>query len=85
MKRLFDKVLEDWAADREAKPMLLRGARQVGKTYCVRTLGRRFRHFAEINFEETPEAARFFDGALTAAPIAAKLAAFCGKPVRPVE
>ena len=85
MKRLFDKVLEDWAADREAKPMLLRGARQVGKTYCVRTLGRRFRHFAEINFEETPEAARFFDGALTAAPIAAKLAAFCGKPVRPGE
>ena len=85
MKRLFDKVLEDWAADREAKPMLLRGARQVGKTYCVRTLGRRFSHFAEINFEETPEAARFFDGALTAAPIAAKLAAFCGKPVRPGE
>lgn len=85
MRRLFDKVLEEWANDNMAKPMLLRGARQVGKTYCVRTLGRRFRHFAEINFEETPEAARFFDGALTAAPLAAKLAAFAGKPVRPGE
>lgn len=85
MKRLFDKILNEWADDSQAKPMLLRGARQVGKTYCVRSLGRRFRHFAEINFEETPEAARFFDGALTAAPIAAKLAAFCGKPVRPGE
>ena len=85
MRRLFDKVLDEWANDSGAKPMLLRGARQVGKTYCVRMLGRRFRHFAEINFEETPEAARFFDGALTAAPLAAKLAAFAGKPVRPGE
>lgn len=85
MRRLFDKVLKEWAADDDAKPMLLRGARQVGKTYCVRTLGKRFRHFAEINFEETPEAARFFDGALTAAPIAAKLSAFCGRTIRPGE
>lgn len=85
MKRSFDSALEEWASDPNAKPMLLRGARQVGKTYCVRTLGRRFRHFVEINFEETPEAGRFFDGALTAAPLAAKLAAFAGKPVRPGE
>ena len=85
MKRLFDSVLSEWASAQNAKPMLLRGARQVGKTYCVRTLGRRFRHFVEINFEETPEAGRFFEGALTAAPIAAKLSAFAGKPIRPGE
>lgn len=85
MKRLFDAVLSEWASAQNAKPMLLRGARQVGKTYCVRTLGRHFRHFVEINFEETPEVGRFFEGALTAAPIAAKLSAFAGKPIRPGE
>ena len=85
MQRDFDSVLSAWADDPEAKPLLLRGARQVGKTYCVRTLGRRFRHFVEINFEETPEAGRFFDGALTAKPLAAKLAAFAGRPVVPGE
>ena len=85
MKRAFDSTLAEWAASPNAKPLLLRGARQVGKTYCVRTLGKRFRHFVEINFEETPEAGRFFDGALTAEPLAAKLAAFAGKPVRPGE
>ena len=85
MQRTFDSVLSAWADDPGAKPLLLRGARQVGKTYCVRTLGRRFRHFVEINFEETPEAGRFFDGALTAKPLAAKLAAFAGRPVVPGE
>ena len=56
MRRMMDSVLSKWTDTDDAKPLLLRGARQVGKTYCVRQLGKRFRHFVEINFEETPEA-----------------------------
>ena len=85
MRRLLDSILLEWASTDDAKPLLLRGARQVGKTYCVRQLGKRFRHFVEINFEETPEAGHFFDGPLTIAPLVSKLSAFAGKPIRPGE
>lgn len=85
MKRIIDAELETWAAEKEPKPLLLRGARQVGKTYAVRKLGKRFKHFAELNFDENPEAATFFDGALSAGPIVEKLAAYTHTPIIPGE
>ncbi|MDE6335395.1 MAG: AAA family ATPase, partial [Muribaculaceae bacterium] len=39
----------------ERKPVLLRGARQVGKSTAVRHLGKSFESFVEINFERQPE------------------------------
>jgi predicted AAA+ superfamily ATPase len=83
MKRLIDTELEIWATEKEPKPLLLRGARQVGKTYAVRKLGKRFKHFAELNFDENPEIATFFDGALSAGPIVEKLAAYTHTPIIP--
>jgi predicted AAA+ superfamily ATPase len=50
-KRLIDFHLTKWMTDSWRKPLLLRGARQVGKTYAVRKLGAQFEHFVEINFE----------------------------------
>ena len=85
MKRIIDAELETWAAEKEPKPLLLRGARQVGKTYAVRKLGKSFKHFAELNFDENPEAATFFDGALSAGPIVEKLAAYTHTPIIPGE
>ena len=83
MKRLIDGELVKWASEQMPKPLLLRGARQVGKTYAVRKLARHFRHFAEVNFDETPEAAAFFDGPLSAQPIAEKLSAYTHTPIVP--
>jgi len=57
MKRTIDYFLLEWKAYSGRKPLLLRGARQVGKTYAVRTLGKTFAHFVEVNLEEN-EAAR---------------------------
>ena len=51
MKRLIEKNLEEWRQDKRRKPLLIRGARQVGKTYIVRRFGKNFKSFAEINFE----------------------------------
>ena len=81
MKRMIDEELGRWARERGAKPLVLRGARQVGKTYAVRKLGRKFRQFVEVNFEERPEAGKFFEGALSAGPIAEKLGAYTGKRI----
>lgn len=57
MKRLIDYFLMDWKNSSRRKPLLLRGARQVGKTYAIRELGKKFKNFIEINLE-TDEAAR---------------------------
>ena len=44
MKRLIETYLEDWKNNSNRKPLILRGARQVGKTYTIE-------HFAQNNFE----------------------------------
>ena len=51
-KRQIDIELESWATSNDRKPLLLRGARQVGKTSAVRHLGDRFKYFAQIDFNE---------------------------------
>ena len=83
MKRLIDEELRKWASEQAPKPLLLRGARQVGKTYAVRKLAKQFKHFAEVNLDESPEASVFFDGALSARPIAEKLSAYTHTPIIP--
>ena len=50
-KRNIDKKLLEWKASQRRKPLLLRGARQVGKSSAVRHLGKEFRYFVEINLE----------------------------------
>jgi len=61
MKRLIDVHLQNWKNDPDRKSLLLRGARQVGKTYSCRELGRNFENFVEINFEIKPQLADIFN------------------------
>ena len=50
MKRIIDFFLQEWKNEQFArKPLLLRGARQVGKTHAARNLGKSFKNFIEIN------------------------------------
>ena len=50
--RLIDKYLSEWASRQTHKPLLLRGARQVGKSTAVRHLAESFESYVEINFEK---------------------------------
>lgn len=61
MKRLIDAYLSQWKTDPHRKPLLLRGARQIGKTHTVRELGKTFDQFIEINFERDQRALAIFD------------------------
>jgi predicted AAA+ superfamily ATPase len=54
--RKIDCALQQWSSEKYRKPLMLRGARQVGKTTAVRNLGKRFTHFMEINFENKDHA-----------------------------
>ena len=51
LKRKIDTDLLKWKDTETRKPILLRGARQVGKSSTVRELGKQFDHFVEVNFE----------------------------------
>lgn len=83
MKRCVSDHLQTWKTSARRKVLLVRGARQVGKTWCVRELGRSFEHFAEINFEQDPALASLFAGKLDVALIAQRLGAYVGVPVVP--
>ncbi len=52
--------LDEWRTKDNRKPLVLRGARQVGKSWLVKELGRRhFENVAELNLEENPQDAEF--------------------------
>lgn len=65
LTRKIDKELLLWKAENERKPLLIRGARQVGKSSSIRKLGEHFEFFLEINFEENKKVHSLFEGDLT--------------------
>lgn len=83
MKRIIDYYLNNWKTDRYRKPLLLRGARQVGKTHAVRVLGKTFPDFFEINLENQPAAHIIFEKDLQPDRIIRELSALMLKPITP--
>jgi predicted AAA+ superfamily ATPase len=61
MKRFASVYLDNWIKDTDRKPLVLRGARQVGKTWLVRDFAQRHgRRLVELNMERRPELADHF-------------------------
>ena len=61
LKRKIDDELLRWKHREHRKVILLRGARQVGKSSAVRQLGKSFEHFVEINLEKQPHLKAIFE------------------------
>lgn len=62
MQRDIEADFLRWKNQKGFMPLLLRGARQVGKTYIVEKFGKeQFTTFVEINFEQYPDYKRCFD------------------------
>ena len=62
---MYRKALDDlveWKDRPSRKPLIIRGARQVGKTWLVRKFADQFDNLVEINFDKNPEKAQLFDG-----------------------
>lgn len=83
--RLIDKYLLEWKKEKNHKPLLLRGARQVGKSSAIRQLGKVFNYFVEVNFERDREIMSVFTGNLKPQDIVSRLSAFYGIPIIPGE
>lgn len=74
MKRLIDHELIKWKQSKRRKPLILRGARQVGKTFSVKQFGEKyFDNIALVDLERNPGWRRIFDGDLNAKRICADL------------
>lgn len=62
MERHLMKNLEAWKSSRRRKPLILNGARQVGKTWLLKEFGERnYQNVAYINFDNNPEIAAMFN------------------------
>jgi predicted AAA+ superfamily ATPase len=83
MNRLIDRRLQEWADDSDRKSLLLKGARQVGKTYSCRELGKGFDEFVEINFEIEPRYVEVFERDLDPRRIVRDIGLLIGKEIIP--
>ena len=82
-KRLIDNYLSEWASRDTHKPVLLRGARQVGKSTAVKELSKKFDSFVEINFEKQPKYKIIFDDDLDVKRIVPQISAIYGTSIKP--
>ena len=64
MRRRIYSYLRKWKDSNSRKPLLVRGARQVGKSYVIKEFAKEFKYFAEVNFELLPELIKIFDSDL---------------------
>ena len=61
MKRKLYNALIDWKNDPERKPLVLEGARQVGKTWLLKEFGKNeYQNLVYVNFHDDPEAQEIF-------------------------
>ena len=81
IQRNIDKELLAWKEDSMRKPLLLRGARQVGKSSAVRHFGKKFKYFAEVNFEKNKAVKTFFQGDIDVHLIAQKISSYINVPI----
>lgn len=84
-KRHIDDKLQEWKESTRRKPLLIRGARQVGKSTAVRELGKTFKYFLEINLEKQPDFRKQFPENIDVKRTCENLSGTTGIPIIPGE
>ena len=82
-KRHIDEKLLEWKEGSRRKPLLIRGARQVGKSTAVRELGRTFKYYVEINLERQPSLKALFTEDIDVKKTCSNLSATLAIPIIP--
>lgn len=83
MERLLISELVKWKDTQGRKPLILRGARQVGKTWLLMEFGKKyFEDVCYINFEQKNVLASIFEGSLQPERIIEQLSVYCGKKIK---
>ncbi|NGX60031.1 MAG: hypothetical protein KR126chlam3_01193 [Chlamydiae bacterium] len=85
MKRDLTHFLQDWLNSSARKPLVIRGARQVGKTWLIRNLAEStHKQLIELNFEKRPDLESLFSSN-EPKEIVVNIAAFFGRAIEPTN
>jgi len=83
MKRTAYKKMLQWKMSKRRKPLLVQGARQVGKTYLIQEFGKQeYQHFWYLNFEQNPDLKSLFSETLNPVQIIENLSLFLGHKIK---
>jgi len=86
MKRILYQDLLKWKNNPAKKPLILQGARQVGKTYLISEFAKNeYDEFIYLNFEEDTELSDIFSGSLNVSVIIENLSLYIGKKISPIN
>ncbi|WP_373172156.1 ATP-binding protein [Prevotella merdae] len=86
MERILINELQKWKEKSDRKPLILRGARQVGKTWLLKDFGKKsFKDVCYINFEQKEVLGAIFEGTLSPKRIIEQLSVYSGKKILPEE
>lgn len=85
LARNIDTELLKWKDSSRRKPLLVRGARQVGKSWAVRHLGETFKHYLEINLEKEKDLCRLFEEISDVRELSQRLGVVHNVPIIPGE
>ncbi len=86
MERLLTRRLLQWKTEKDRKPLILKGVRQVGKTHLLKELGRcHFTSCHYFNFEKEPNLRKIFEPDLIPKNILTRLSFHQDRPIHPGE
>jgi uncharacterized protein len=81
IRTLYQNLLE-WKTSSRRKPLLLQGARQVGKTWLINEFGKKeYKNYIYLNFEQTPNLKTLFKNELSPSKIIQNIGLFLGKKI----
>jgi len=84
MQRIEIQQLKKWKQSNGRKPMIIRGARQVGKTWLMKEFGRlEYKDVVYVNCEADPAVRNMFTGDFDTTRIIRGLQIIAGKPIEP--
>ncbi len=82
MKRFIEDILIKWKDEKGRKPLVLSGARQVGKSYVIeQNFASHFEQLLSINFEKQPEFNSCFESGYDPARILRRIEALAGQRI----
>lgn len=85
LARNIDAELMKWKESPRRKPLIVRGARQVGKSRSIRHLGESFTYYLEVNLEEEKDLCRLFEEVTDVRELSQRLGAVHNVQVIPGE
>ncbi|MGD9152238.1 MAG: AAA family ATPase [Gammaproteobacteria bacterium] len=85
MQRLIYTSLLTWKSNKYRKPLIIKGGRQVGKTYILKKFAKEYRNCIYVNFEESSKIAAFFAGDINPTNIINNLQIHFNQSISPGE